>query len=193
MRTLYAGLFLSLDGVAEAPNRFVPPYFDEEVGAEVGGGMAATDTVLLGRRLYEEWSAYWPGKTAQDDPFADFINPVRKIVVSTTLESVSWQNATLLREDVDAAIARLKEEDGGDIAVNGSITLARSLLRSGLLDELRLLVFPVVVGSGRRLFDDLEGLPLRLIEAKALRTGVLSLTYGRSDESTASAARVKPG
>ena len=146
MRKLYIGLFISLDGVAEAPNRFVFPYFDDQVGAQIGAGMAATDTVLLGRRLYEEWSAYWPGKTDADDGFADFINGVAKVVVSTTLESVGWQNTTLVRGDMEAAIRTLKETDGGDIAVNGSITLARSLLRSGLVDELRLLLFPVVVG-----------------------------------------------
>jgi dihydrofolate reductase len=180
VRKLYVGLFVSLDGVAEAPDRFVFPYFDDEVGAEVGAGMATTDTVLLGRRLYEQWAAYWPGKTAADDPYADFINPVRKVVVSTTLESVGWQNSTLVRDDVEGAIARLKEEDGGDIAVNGSITLARSLLRAGLVDELRLLVFPVIVGSGRRLLDDLDRIPLRLVETRALGTGVLSLTSRRA-------------
>lgn len=177
MRTLFVGLFVSLDGVAEAPNTFVFPYFDEGVGAEVDAGLRRTDTVLLGRVLYEQWAAYWQSKTAADDGYADFINPVRKVVVSTTLESVGWQNATLVRDEVDAAIARLKAEEGGDIAVNGSITLARSLLRAGLVDELRLLVFPVVVGSGRRLLDGLERIPLRLLEAKPLPTGVLSLTY----------------
>ncbi len=181
MRTLYVGLFVSLDGVAESPGRFVPPYFDDQVGAEIDAGLASTDTVLLGRRLYEEWSAYWPGKTAADDPFADFINAVSKVVVSSTLESVAWRNATLVRTDAESAIARLKEADGGDIVVNGSITLARSLLRSGLVDELRLLVFPVIVGSGRRLLDGLDEIPLRLIEAKPLPTGVVSLRYGRAD------------
>jgi dihydrofolate reductase len=181
MRKLYIGMFVSLDGVAESPNEFVFPYFDEEVGAEVGAGMAATDTVLLGRVLYEQWAAYWPAKTAADDPYADFINPVRKVVVSTTLEAVGWENTTLVRRDPETTIARLKEEHGGDIAVNGSITLAQSLLRTGLVDELRLLVFPVVVGSGRRLLDRLDRLPLKLIEARPLRTGVVSLTYGRVD------------
>jgi dihydrofolate reductase len=179
MRTLYAGLFVSLDGVAEAPNRFVSPFFDEAVGAEVGAGMARTDTVLLGRKLYDEWAAYWPGKTAADDPYADFINAIRKVVFSTTLARADWQNTTLVGEHVFEAIAALKEEDGGDIAINGSITLAQFALATGLLDELRLLVFPVLVGSGRRLLDGLENIPLRLIEAKPLPTGVLSLTYGR--------------
>ena len=181
MRTLYVGLFISLDGIVESPGRFVPSYFDEQVGAEVSAGLATTDTVLLGRRLYEEWAGYWPGKDAREDPFADFINGVRKLVVSTTLESVSWRNTTLVRGDVEAEIARLKEQGGGDIAVNGSVTLARSLLRAGLVDELRLLLFPVVVGSGRRLFDDLGEIPLRLVGATPLPTGVVSLRYERVD------------
>ena len=181
MRTLYAGLFVSLDGVAESPNLFVPPYFDAAVGAEVGAGMARTDTVLLGRKLYSEWAAYWPGKTEADDPYAPFINGIRKVVLSTTLSSVEWENAELVMEDHDDAVRRLKAEDGGDIAINGSITVAQSMLRAGLLDELRLLVFPVLVGSGRRLFEGLENIPLRLIEAKPLPTGVLSLTYGRAE------------
>jgi dihydrofolate reductase len=177
MRTLFVGLFLSLDGVAESPNQFVAPFFDEAVGAEVRAGLARTDTVLLGRVLYEQWAAYWGTRTGEDDPFADFINRVRKVVVSTTLDSVGWQNATLVREDVETAIARLKAEDGDDIAVNGSVTLAQSLLRAGLVDELRLLVFPVVVGGGRRLLDGLGRVPLRLVEARPLPSGVVSLTY----------------
>ena len=108
---------------------------------------------------------------------AGLSNPVRKIVFSTTLEAVEWRNATLVREDAESMIARLKAEDGGDIAVNGSITLARSLLRAGLVDELRLLVFPVIVGSGRRLLEGLDQIPLRLIAAKPMPTGVVSLTY----------------
>ena len=181
MRKLYVGMFLSLDGVAEAPDTFVPPYFDDAVGAEISAGIATTDTVLLGRVLYEQWSGYWPGKTAADDGFADFINPVRKVVVSTTLEAVTWSNAELLRGDLAEGIHRLKADDGGDIVVNGSITLARSLLELGLVDELRLLVFPVIVGSGRRLLGDLSRVPLRLVKARPLPTGVLSLTYAPGD------------
>jgi len=185
MRTLYAGLFVSLDGVAESPNLFVPPYFDAAVGAEVGAGMARTDTVLLGRKLYSEWAAYWPGKTEADDPYAPFINGIRKVVLSTTLSSVEWENAELVMEDHDDAVRRLKAEDGGDIAINGSITVAQSMLRAGLLDELRLLVFPVVAGSGRRLLDNVDRVPLHLVESKALPTGVLSLTYAVDHDAAA--------
>jgi dihydrofolate reductase len=177
MRTLYAGFFVSADGVAESPNLFVFPSFDEAVGAEVSAGMARTDTVLLGRQLYEEWAAYWPGKTAADDGYAEFINPVRKVVLSTTLDSVSWENSELVREDHLEAVRRLKAEEGGDIAINGSMRVAQSMLRAGLLDELRLLVFPVIVGEGRRLLDSVDRTGLRLVESKALPTGVLSLTY----------------
>lgn len=177
MRTLYAGLFVSLDGVAESPNLFVPEFFDDAVGAEVAAGMAKTDTVLLGRKLYGEWSAYWRDKTADDDGYAPFINGIRKVVLSSTLDSVDWEHSELVREDHLDAVRALKAEEGGDIAVNGSITVAQSMLRAGLLDELRLLVFPVVVGSGRRLLDHVDQTGLRLVECKALPTGVLSLTY----------------
>ena len=180
MRTLYIGMFLSLDGVAEAPNLFVPDYFDEATGAEIGAGLGTTDTVLLGRVLYEAWAGYWPGRTAADDPFAAFINPVHKLVVSSTLEDVAWENAELVRADLAEAIRALKAEEGGDIVVNGSITLAQSLLALGLVDELRLLVFPVVVGTGRRLLDGLPRQGLTLVKSVATPSGVLSLTYRRA-------------
>ncbi len=177
MRKIVSSLFLSLDGIAEAPNRFVFPYFDDAVGKVVGAAMIGPDTVLLGRRTYEEWSTYWPGKTAADDPFADYINPIRKIVVSTTISEASWEHTSIVLS-LEPDVRALKAGPGGDIAVHGSISLARSLLAGGLLDELRLLVFPVVVGSGKRLFDgSIEGLPLRLVEGRALPTGVLSLVY----------------
>lgn len=177
MRRIVSSLFLSLDGIAEAPNRFVFPYFDDEVGKEVGEAMVGPDTVLLGRRTYEEWSTYWPTKTAADDPFAGYINPIRKVVVSTTLREANWENTTVVR-GLEPHVRALKDESGGGIAVHGSISLARSLLAAGLLDELRLLVFPIVVGSGKRLFDgSIEGMPLTLVEERRLPTGVLSLVY----------------
>jgi len=178
MRKIVAGLFMSLDGVVESPNLWVVPFFNDEVGQAVHASMDAADTVLLGRRTYEEWAGYWPGKTAQDDPFADYINNTPKFVVSSTLTSVSWQNTTLLSTDVAGELARLKQQPGKNIAISGSGTLVRTLLRDGLLDELGLLLFPVAVGSGKRLFDDLDRqIPLELAESRALSTGVLSLTY----------------
>lgn len=177
MRKIVAGLFTSLDGVVESPDRWVFPYFNDEVGQAVGASINESDTVLLGRRLYEEWSTYWPGKTAKDDPFADYINNTPKVVVSSTLQSVSWTKTTIVRGS-RAEIMALKHQPGKNIGCTGSATLIRSLLRDGLLDELRLLVFPVVIGSGRRLFDGItEPLPMKLMASTATTTGVLSLTY----------------
>jgi len=181
MRKLWAGLFMSLDGVVESPHRWVFPYFNEEVGQAVSSGSEAADAMLLGRRTYEEWAGYWPDKTTEDDPYADFINPIHKYVVSTTLSTLEWGPSTLVSSDVAERIRELKERPGGEIGSTGSITLIGSLLKMGLLDELRLLVFPVVVGSGKRLFDSDEQVPLRLADSRTFQTGVLSLTYEREE------------
>lgn len=189
MRRTVGGLFVSLDGVAESPDRWVFPYFTEEVGQDfteevgqvVGSNMEASETMLLGRRTYEEWAEYWPDKTADDDPFAPYINNVAKVVVSTTLTSVEWRNSTLLTGDLAEELTNLKEQPGKDIAIGGSITLVGSLLREGLLDELSLLLFPVVIGTGKRLFEDASGqIPLKLVESTTFDNGVLSLRYGRA-------------
>ena len=181
MRRIVAGLFMSLDGVVEAPEQWNAPYFNEEVGAMVGSQMAAADTMLLGRVTYEEFAGYWADK-GSDVPFADFINGAPKLVASTTLDGVDWRNSTLIEGDVAEELARLKGQSGRDIAISGSGTLVRSLLRDGLLDELRLLVYPVVVGRGKRLLDGGgEELPLRLVDSRAFSTGVLSLTYAPAE------------
>jgi dihydrofolate reductase len=132
------------------------------------------------RRTYEEWAGYWPGKTAEDDPYAPFINGVHKYVVSTTLTTLEWEPSTLISGDVAEQVRALKERPGREIGVSGSITLIGSLLTMGLLDELRLLVFPVVVGSGKRLFEGDEQVPLRLVDSRTFQTDVLSLTYERA-------------
>lgn len=183
MRKIVAGLFVSLDGVAEAPDRWVFPYFTEDVGAVVSRGMERADAVLLGRRTYQEWAEYWPGKTAEDDEFAPFINSIPKFVVSGTLRSVEWEGSSLIAgESFREGVSRLKQQPGKDILVSGSITLVGSLLRAGLLDELSLLVFPVVVGSGKRLFEGPDQVPLELVESTAFDNGVLSLAYEPADE-----------
>ena len=177
MRKLTAGLFHSVDGVVEAPDQWQFDAFDDELGALLGKVMASVDTVLLGRKGYEEWAGYWPGKTAEDDPYAPFINDVHKYVVSTTLTTLEWEPSTLISSDVAERVRELKEQPGKKIGISGSITLIGSLLTMGLLDELRLLVFPVVGGSGKRLFEGNEQVPLRLVETKTFQTGVLSLTH----------------
>lgn len=178
MRKIVSSLFISLDGVVEAPETWHFPYFDEEMGNVVAPLMADAGAMLLGRVTYEGFAAYWPTST---DEFADHMNGSRKYVVSTTLTSADWQNSTLVTGDVPKELARLKEEDGGTLSITGSPTLVRSLLREGLLDELHLLVHPIVVGSGKRLFDDGPQVPLSLRDSRTLTSGVVYLTYQRAE------------
>ena len=177
MRKIVGYLLMSLDGVVEEPSDWLE-HFDEDAEQNMVNVINAQDAVLLGRVMYQQWAAYWP--TATDSPsFADFINNVPKYVVSTTLDSVDiWQPATLINSDVFHEIAELKKLPGKDIGAHGSITLIRSLLQHGLLDELSLVVFPVLAGKGRRLLTDENSLKrLRFVSSKPTRTGALILTY----------------
>ncbi len=177
MRRIVAGLFMSLDGVVESPERWHFPYFNDEMGAAVGAAMAAADTMLLGRRTYEEFAGYWPHQ-GSDVPMADQMNSTPKLVVSRTLDRVEWQNSTLVKGNVVEELTRLKGQPGKNINITGSGTLVRSLLRDGVLDELMLLVHPIVVGRGKRLFEDMGAqVPLKLVDSQIFGTGVLSLTY----------------
>jgi dihydrofolate reductase len=181
MRNIVAGLFISLDGVVEAPETWHFPYFNHEMGEIVGSQMAAADTMLLGRQTYEEFAGYWADKGGDVD-FADQINGIPKLVASTTLDSVEWQNSSLIRGDVATELRRIKQEPGREISITGSPTLVRSLLRDGVLDELRLLVHPIVVGQGKRLFvDGGDRVPLKLADTRTLSTGVQYLTYVPAD------------
>jgi dihydrofolate reductase len=174
MRKVISSLFLSLDGVAEEPSDWQFE-FDEVMGAEMGTEIAGTDTMLLGRVTYQ----YWP--TAEDEFFASHINNTPKIVVSTTLDSVEWgkfNTVTLVKGNLKAEIARLKQQPGKNIAVAGSPTLARSMLQADLLDELKLWVHPVVAGKGKKLFDAAGDLKkLKLVSSKPIPSGVVILTY----------------
>ncbi|MDF5757573.1 dihydrofolate reductase family protein [Spongiactinospora sp. TRM90649] len=178
MRKIISGLFISLDGVVEAPDQWHFPYFDEDMGNAVQAMMNDSEAMLLGRRTYEEFAGYWPTST---DDLAGHMNGTPKYVVSNTLTSADWQNSTLVSGDVVKELARIKEEPGGNLAITGSGTLVASLLRAGLLDELHLLVHPIVVGSGKRLFEDGAQVPLRLTDSTTFSTGVLHLVYGRAD------------
>jgi dihydrofolate reductase len=180
MRKVVAAEFVSLDGVMESPDKWHFPYFDEEMGQAVGEGFAASDAMLMGRVNYEEWAAYWPQQDPEENPIAATMNGRRKYVVSTTLEEpLEWSNSTLIKGNEFAEeIGNLKEQEGKDIVISGSGTLVRSLLRDGLLDELKLMIHPIVVGSGKRLFEEGEGqTKLELVDARTFFTGVLYLTY----------------
>lgn len=178
MRTISASFFISLDGVVEAPDQWHFPYFNDEMGQAVEAAMEDSDAMLLGRKTYEEWAAYWPEQDS-DVVFADYINNIPKYVASTTLTKAEWNNTTLLRGDLAAELGELKAQPGKTIAMSGSITLVRWLLQNDLLDELRLLVHPIVVSRGRRLFvDEIGNKPLKLTSSTTFKTGVLNLVYG---------------
>jgi dihydrofolate reductase len=187
VRKVPAGLFVSLDGVTESPEKWQLPYFNDEMGEAVGAAMAAADAMLLGRVTYEEFASYWPGVSSEDQPFADHMNNTPKYVVSRTLEEpLEWNNSTLVKGNLAEEISRLKRQPGKDIGITGSVTLVQSLLQEGLLDELGLMIHPVVVGSGKRLFEE-GGDPkgLKLVDSKTFSTGVVYLTYrpaGKEEE-----------
>ena len=175
MRKIVAGLHMSLDGVIEAPEKWSFAYFNKEVGASIKSRIDATDTLLLGRNTYQEFAAHWPG---QSGDIADFMNNTPKLVASRTLSSADWQNSTLIDGDVVEALADLKQKPGKNITISGSPALVRSLVSAGALDELHLLVCPIVLGSGKRLFEDMSGhVPLTLAGAETFQTGVAHLTY----------------
>ena len=177
MRKVVGYLLMALDGVVEDPGEWLED-FDEDMRENMVEVINAQDAVLLGRVMYQEWATYWP--TATDEPlFASFINNVPKYVVSTTLSSVDeWQPATLIKGHVSQEIAQLKQQHGKNIGVHGSLTLVSSLLEQGFLDELVLIVSPVLVGSGRRLLKEGNSLKrLKLVSSKSTRTGALILTY----------------
>jgi dihydrofolate reductase len=147
------------------------------MGATVGAGFATTDALLMGRVLYDEWVAYWPDHA--DQPFGDVMNSITKYVVSGSLKAAEWQNSEIISGDVAQKLTDVKAQDGGDITMSGSATTVRWLLREGLLDELNLLVHPIVVGDGlARLFSpDEPSTPLQLLSAQTFETAVLNLSY----------------
>jgi dihydrofolate reductase len=177
MRRIKSYFFISLDGVVESPDKWHFPYFDDEMGAAIGAGFAGADASLMGRVLSDEWVAYWPEHA--DQPFGDVMNSIKKYVVSNSLQTAEWQNSEIISGDVAQKLTDIKAEDGGDINMSGSGTTVRWLLREGLLDELTLLVHPIVVGDGlARLFPpDEPTVRLELLSAQTFKTGVLNLRY----------------
>ena len=183
MRKIIANLFISLDGVVEEPGDWHFPYFNDEMGEAVGAVLGTADTMLLGRKTYDDHAGAWPEREAEggeDAEFAKVLGDARKIVVSHQRLELSWRNSEQLQGDLVEAVTALKNEPGeGNIAMSGSISVVRQLLAAGLLDELRLLVHPIAVRKGMRLFDEGETpIPLKLLSSETFSTGVLSLVYG---------------
>ena len=183
--------FLTLDGVLQAPGGpdedrdggfeyggWSFPYGDEDFGRAVTGWFEHVDAILLGRRTYQIFAAFWPNNTDPADPVASKLNAKPKYVASTTLSSVDWQNSTLLSGDVVSEVAKLKEQPGDELQVHGSGQLAQTLIDADLIDEYRLLYFPVHLGAGKKLFRD--GAParaLKLLDASTTSTGVIIARY----------------
>ena len=191
MRKLIATEFVTLDGIAEAPghdehrdgkNAWVLRYTSEEQQRYKIDEVISSGATLLGRVTYQTFAAFWP-TAPNDDGFADHMNGMRKYVVSRTLKEASWNNTTIIDSDPVGAIARLKEEDGGDILLQGSIDLFNSLIPTGLIDEYRLMIFPVVLGSGKRLFrDETDVRHLQLVDSRTFKSGVVLLTLQPASE-----------
>jgi dihydrofolate reductase len=186
MRKLTASLFISLDGVVEAPDQWHFPYFNDEMGAAVDADIGAANTLLLGRKTYDSFAGAWPEREEageEDAPIAKKLGDARKVVVTNQELEFTWRNSERLEGDFVEAVTALKNEPGGTIAMSGSVSVVRQLLAAGLLDELHLLVHPIAVRKGMRLFDEGEPtVPLRLLSSETFETGVLNLVYA-PDES----------
>jgi dihydrofolate reductase len=182
MRKITAGLFIALDGVVENPNEWHFPYFNDEMGAAVDATLGAADTILFGRKTYDSFAGAWPGREAageEDAGLAKKLGDARKIVVSHQQLTFSWRNSEQLTGDLVPAVAALKNEPGTKtIGLSGSVSVVRQLLLAGLLDELHLLVHPIAVRNGMRLFDEGERqIPLTLLSCETFKTGVLNAVY----------------
>jgi dihydrofolate reductase len=174
MRKVVAYEFLSLDGVAEQPDEFVTD-FDDAMQENLDRVIATQDSVLLGRRTYDDWAEFWP--VSDIEPFAGFINGVEKFVVTSKTPAESWANTTVVDGELVEFVTNLKQQSGNDIGVHGSIALTQSLLEHGLVDELRLVVAPVLQINGRKLFDNGASRPLSLTRNVASPSGHLLLDY----------------
>ncbi|MEV6432750.1 dihydrofolate reductase family protein [Nocardia sp. NPDC051463] len=182
MSKITAGLFISLDGVIADPADWHFPYFNDEMGAAVAAQLGAADTLLLGRTTYESFAAAWPQREVEGDgdaALARSFGDARKIVVSHRPLEFVWRNSEQLKGELLQAVAALKQGPGrSDIAISGSVSIVRQLLAAGLIDELHLLVHPLALRTGERLFDEGSPIPLRLLSAQSFTTGVVHLVYG---------------
>ncbi|WP_323173300.1 dihydrofolate reductase family protein [Natrialba sp. PRR66] len=194
MRKLVVSEFLTIDGVMQAPGApdedteggfehggWQVPYFDD-VDPTVADGLSAADALVLGRKTYEIFASYWP-TASEDEPFTERMNSIDKYVASRTLDAVDWQNSTLLKGDVADAVAELKQEPGGDLVVIGSGELVQTLMVNDLVDEYQLMVHPLVLGTGKRLFtDESEPTGMTLVEIETTDSGVVGLTYETAEK-----------
>ena len=177
MRKIVAAEFMSADGVIEAPDTWQFPFQTEEMGEITERQTRDTDAFLLGRVTYEMFAGFWPTMTNNEFGVADKWNSAPKYVVSTTLQKADWNNSTLIKSNVNEEIRKLKQQPGGNIGIIGSTKLVHSLLDAGLIDEIQVLMHPLVLGKGIRLFGDGYHSPMKLADSKILSNGVVFLSY----------------
>ena len=188
-------MFMTLDGISQAPGGadedrdggfeyggWFIPHADEDFGQAISARFADADAFLLGRRTYEIFESHWPKVTDPDDPVASQLNSQPKYVPTTTLDEATWEGTTLLKDDVVAAITELKEQPGRELQVHGSINLVQTLIREGLVDEFFIVIAPVVLGTGKRLFGEIVPTGLELTSSQTTGTGLLLQTYRPSGE-----------
>ena len=170
--------YISLDGVVDEPGEWSIPYFSDDLAQYKTEELHASDALLLGRSTYEGFAAAWPTMEKVEGEFAVRMNTLPKYVASTTLEKAHWNNSTIIRQNVPEEVSKLKQESGKNILIGGSGALAKSLIEHGLIDEIRMLVHPIVVGKGKRLFEGAnESIDLKLVDTRAFGSGVVALTY----------------
>jgi dihydrofolate reductase len=198
--------FLTLDGVMQGPGGpeedpsggfdqggWLVPYADEDMGRFMDETFAAADAFLLGRRTYEIFAAFWPQVTDEADPVATKLNKLPKYVASTTLDALGWEGSTLLRGDVAEEVAKLKRQPGNELQVHGSGQLAQTLIEHQLIDEYRLLIYPVVLGTGKRLFrDGVTPAALRLIHTRSTGSGIAVHVYEPAGKPTYGSFALEP-
>jgi dihydrofolate reductase len=182
--------FTTLDGIAQAPGGpdedreggfeyggWLSPHIDDDFGREIDNRFAEVDAFLLGRKTYEIFAGFWPKVTDEDDPVASKLNALPKYVATRTLDEANWEGTKLLKGDVAEAVTELKAEPGRELQVHGSLNLIQTLIKADLVDEFHVLVFPLVLGTGKRLFDDITPIGLKLTDSKTTSTGVMVHTY----------------
>ena len=182
MRKVIASPFVTLDGMMAGPQgelEWNEPYFDEEMGNYISDQFSTVDTILFGRVTYQLFAQYWPAQGVKDDPiFAEKMNSLSKIVFSKTLSKVEWANSRLVKDNVAEEIRSLKQQPGKDMVIDGSPGLIHSFSHLGLIDEYRLRIHPVILGSGVPLFKDIKDrMKLKLVFSKIFRSGVVILHY----------------
>ncbi len=176
MRKVIVSEFVTLDGVIEAPDKWQFPFWNDETGKFKLDELFASDALLLGRVTYQEFAEAWPSMT-DEEGFADRMNSLPKFVASTTLKEPLGWNATLMKGNIAQEVSKLKQQPGQDLLISGGARLVHSLRQQDLIDEYRLLVYPIVLGSGKRLFRDGSSTTLKLVETKTIGADVVLLTY----------------